>query len=100
MIEIKNKIRSDIDKGDKVRWKSPAMGIGREKIGVVLRVIPSGVNAMQFIPFGAKKSHIKFDTAISKNDRALVAVAAGKDGNIRHYYTPRLSVLEPIEGQN
>ena len=92
--------RNEIEKGDKVRWKSPAMGIGREKIGVVLKVIPSGVNAKQFIPSGAKKSHIIFDTAISKHDRALVAVAAGKDGNIRHYYTPRLSVLEPIEGQN
>lgn len=96
MIEIRN----DIDKGDKVRWKSQAMGIEKEKIGVVLEVIPSGVDVKQFIPSGAKKSHIKFDTAISKNDRALVAVAAGKDGNIRHYYTPRLSVLEPIEGQN
>ena len=88
--------RNEIEKGDKVRWKSPAMGIGREKIGVVLEVIPSGVDVKQFIPSGAKKSHIKFDTAISKNDRALVVVAAGKNGNIRHYYTPRLSVLEPI----
>nr|DAW41405.1 MAG TPA: hypothetical protein [Bacteriophage sp.] len=96
MIDIKN----EIQKGDKVRWKSQAMGIEKEKIGVVLNVIPSGVNAKQFIPFCTKKSHIKFDTAISRNDRALVAVAAGKDGNIRHYYTPRLGVLEPIEGQN
>lgn len=56
MQEIKNEIRNDIDKGDKVRWKSQAMGIEKEKIGVVLRVIPRGVNAMQFIPFGAKKA--------------------------------------------
>lgn len=92
--------RNEIEKGDKVRWKSQAMGIEKEKIGVVLEVIPSGVDVKQFIPSGAKKSHIKFDTAISRNDRALVAVAAGKNGNIRHYYTPRLSVLEPIEWQN
>lgn len=96
MQEIKNEIRNDIDKGDKVRWKSQAMGIEKEKIGVVLNVIPSGVNAKQFIPFGTKKSHIKFDTAISRNDRALVAVEAGKNGNIRHYYTPRISALEVL----
>ena len=49
--------RNEIQKGDKVRWKSQAMGIEKKKIGVVLEVIPSGISVKQFIPFGPKKSH-------------------------------------------
>lgn len=54
--------------------------------------VPAGTNAKQYAPDLAKKSHFKFDD-VSKVDRVLVAVPAGKDGKITHYYCPRRSVL-------
>nr|WP_300776281.1 hypothetical protein [uncultured Acetatifactor sp.] len=79
--------------GDKVTWKSQAGGSWTEKTGTVIREVPAGESARQYVPDGIRKSHVKFDD-VSKNDRVLVAVPAGKDGKITHYYCPRKSVLE------
>nr|WP_300842342.1 hypothetical protein [uncultured Acetatifactor sp.] len=78
--------------GDKVKWKSQSQGSWVEKIGTVVADVPAGTNAKQYAPDLAKKSHFKFDD-VSKVDRVLVAVPAGKDGKITHYYCPRRSVL-------
>ena len=78
--------------GDKVSWESQAQGSWTEKRGTVVADVPAGTNATQFVPDLAKKSHLKFDD-VSKVDRTLVAVPAGKDGQITHYYCPWKSVL-------
>lgn len=78
--------------GDRVTWDSQAGGSWTTKTGTVIREIPAGERARQYVPAGIKKSHVKFDN-VSKNDRVLVAVPAGKDGKITHYYCPRKSVL-------
>ena len=52
---------------------------------------------MRHIPAGAKKSHSKIDKDISTIDRMLVAVKAGKEGRITHYYAPRKSLLRVVE---
>lgn len=78
--------------GDRVSWDSQAGGSWKTKTGTVIREIPAGERARQYVPAGIKKSHIKFDNA-SINDRVLVAVPAGKDGQIMYYYCPRKNVL-------
>lgn len=78
--------------GDKVTWDSQSGGTWTEKTGTVIREVPSGESAKQYVPDGIRKSHVKFDN-VSKNDRVLVAVQAGKDGKITHYYCPRKSML-------
>lgn len=78
--------------GDKVTWQSQAGGSWTEKTGTVIREIPSGESARQYVPDGIRKSHVKFDD-VSQNDRVLVAVPAGKDGQITHYYCPRKNML-------
>lgn len=80
--------------GDTVTWTSQAMGCEKTKTGVIIAEIPAGNNAKRYIPKTAKKSHIKFDTGKSIYDRVLVAVPAGKDGKITHYYCPNKRVLE------
>lgn len=79
--------------GDKVIWKSQAMGCANVKEGIVVSDVPAGFPAMALIPDTAKASHIKFSVNNSANDRVLVAVAAGKNGHITHYYCPLKSVL-------
>lgn len=78
--------------GDRVTWGSQSGGSWKIKTGTVIREIPAGEGAKQYIPEGIKKSHIKFDN-VSTNDRVLVGVPAGKDGKITHYYCPRKNVL-------
>ncbi len=79
--------------GDKVTWKSQAGGSWTKKNGTVVAEVPAGEDAMNYLPEAvAKKSYIKF-RAVSKRDRALVAVSAGKDGHITHYYCPSKGVL-------
>lgn len=73
-------------------WRSQAGGSWTEKTGAVIREVPAGESARQYVPNWIRKSHVKFDD-VSKNDRMLVAVPAGKDGKITHYYCPRKSVL-------
>lgn len=79
--------------GDKVVWLSS----WTKKSGIVIADIPSGESAMRHIPAGAKKSHSKIDKDISTIDRMLVAVKAGKEGQITHYYAPRKSLLRVVE---
>lgn len=80
--------------GDTVAWTSQAMGCEKEKKGTVIAEIPAKSGARKHVPPTAKKSHIKFDNDKSVCDRILVAVPAGKDGQIIHYYCPLKSVLE------
>ncbi len=79
--------------GDRVMWKSQAGGCARIKTGIIIAEIPANHKAKQHVPDTAKKSHIKFDADCSIYDRMLVAVQAGKDGQITHYYCPNKSVL-------
>lgn len=78
--------------GDNVTWTSQALGCWTEKRGTVVAEIQKGDSAMRHVPRNANKSHIKFKD-ISAIDRVLVAVPAGKDGGITHYYCPSKSVL-------
>lgn len=80
--------------GDIVTWTSQAMGCDKTKTGTVIAEIPAKNGARKYVPSTAKKSHIKFDNDKSVYDRILVAVPAGKDGQIIHYYCPLKSVLE------
>lgn len=82
-----------IEAGKSVAWVSQSRGFNTEKEGVVISIIPAGESAMSLVPETEKKSHIKFQDK-SQFDRVLVAVPAGKDGNIKHYYCPLKSVLE------
>lgn len=79
--------------GDKVRWISS----WTEKTGIVIADIPAGVSVIKYIPSNAKKSHSKIDKDKSTIDRMLVAVKAGKYGQITHYYAPRKSLLNVEE---
>lgn len=81
--------------GDKVRWISS----WTEKSGIVIADIPAGVSVRKYIPSSAKKSHSKIDKDKSTIDRMLVAVKAGKDGQITHYYAPRKSLLNVVENE-
>ena len=83
--------------GDKVSWVSQAQGCWKKKSGTVIADIPAGKSARQHIPASAKKSHSKVDKDKSAIDRVLVAVPAGKDGQIIHYYCPRKSVVVLID---
>lgn len=85
--------------GDKVAWESQSQGSWTKKCGTVIADIPSGESAKQYIPASAKKSHSKVDKDKSAIDRVLVAVPAGKDGQITHYYCPRKSVLVAQESE-
>lgn len=79
--------------GDKVVWISS----WTEKRGVIIADIPAGTSAMRHIPASAKKSHLKIDKDISTIDRMLVAVKAGRAGQITYYYAPRKSLLKVVE---
>lgn len=79
--------------GDIVTWTSQSQGSETTKTGKIIAEIPSMHEAHRHVPAGAKKSHIKFDD-VSLSDRIMVAVPAGKDGKITHYYCPKKSVLE------
>lgn len=82
-----------IVKGQRVNWVSQSGGFHKEKRGIVLEIIRAGESAMEHVPSGAKKSHIKFQDKSSML-RALVAVPAGKGGMVVHYYCPTVSLLE------
>lgn len=78
--------------GDKVVWVSSY----KEKRGTVIADIPAGVSVKQYIPSSTKISHSKIDKDKSTIDRMLVAVKAGKNGQITHYYAPRKSLLNVV----
>lgn len=79
--------------GDKVVWISS----WTEKRGVIIADIPAGTSVRKHIPASAKRSHSKIDKDKSTIDRMLVAVKAGKEGKITHYYAPRKSLLRVVE---
>lgn len=78
--------------GQRIRWTSQSGGSCTEKRGEVIAEIPAGESAMAHVPKAAKKGHVKFGD-ISTKDRVLVAVPAGKDGHITHYYCPLKSMI-------
>lgn len=78
--------------GQKVRWTSQSGGSYTEKHGEVIAEIPAGESAMAHVPSTVKRGHIKFGD-VSTKDRVLVAVPAGKDGQIMHYYCPLKSMI-------
>ena len=80
--------------GQTVTWTSGALGSEKTKTGKVLAIVRAGQSVMALIPESAKKSHIKTSTDRSSFDRVLVEVPAGRDGNIKHYYTPNLSMFD------
>ena len=81
--------------GEQVTWESQSAGHWKRKTGTVLEIIQKG-NRAKRIPQETLKSHVKFDGRTSMYDRALVAVPAGKDGQIIYYYAPRISVLASV----
>lgn len=60
----------------------------------IIAEVPAGESATFKVPKDAKISHIKYGCDKSVYDRVLVAVSAGKYGQIVHYYCPLKSVLE------
>lgn len=84
-----------IEAGKTVSWVSQSQGSDKRKTGKVMAIIPRGKSAKELIPLDIKKSHIKFDVDISfDRERVLVAVPAGKDDQITHYYCPGRNILE------
>jgi hypothetical protein len=83
-----------MEAGEIVTWESQSMGVYKVKNGKALAIIPAGQSLGPFIPSTAKKSHVKACNDISKVDRVLVEVLAGKDGSIKHYYTPTVAMVE------
>ena len=81
--------------GDRVAWESQAAGSWTKKEGTVIAEIPAGEIASKHLPEVPRKSHVKFD-AISKRNRVLVAVPAGKNGQITHYYCPPASLVRLV----
>ena len=80
--------------GKEVTWTSQAQGSGKKKTGKVIAIVPAKRDADMLLPKDVKPSHVKYDKHVSTYERVLVAVPAGKDGQITHYYCPRKSVLE------
>lgn len=78
--------------GQRIRWTSQSGGSFTEKSGEIIAEIPAGESAMSHVPDTAKRGHIKFGD-ISTKDRVLVAVPAGKEGKITHYYCPLKSMI-------
>ena len=83
-----------IEVGKQVAWVSQALGCEKEKVGTVLAIVKQNQSAKSILPDTTKKSHIKFDTDIGTDkERVLVAVPAGKGGQITHYYCPNIQML-------
>lgn len=83
--------------GTEVMWNSQSQGYWKVKKGTVIAFVPAGAHPKDYFDpaqVGAKKSHIKFDYRPSVNDRYIVAVPAGKDEQIVHYYAPPAKWLE------
>lgn len=79
--------------GKEVTWTSQAQGSGK-KNGKGHSNYTGEKDADLLLPHDVKQSHVKYDRHISIHERVLVAVPAGKSGQITHYYCPRKSVLE------
>lgn len=83
-----------IEVGKQVTWKSQAAGSWHEKTGTVIALVKAQHDADDFLPEDIPVTHIKYSKPVSIYDRVLVAVPAGKNGQITHYYCPLQSVLE------
>lgn len=83
-----------IEVGKEVTWISQTQCSDKGKTGKVIAIIPAKKDADLLLPHDVKPSHVKYDSHISIYERVLVAVPAGKSGQITHYYCPRKSVLE------
>ena len=84
-----------LEVGKEVSWVSQSQGSQKRKTGTVIAIVQKKESAKELIPETAKKSHVKFDVDISfDKERALVAVPAGKEGNITHYYCIGLNILK------
>lgn len=79
--------------GDTVTWTSQAMGCEKTKTGVIIAEIPAGIAVSRYIPTTAKASHIKVGSDKSIHNRVLIAVSAGKDNQLTHYYCPVAKVI-------
>lgn len=77
--------------GDTVTWKSREYE--PEKQGEIIAIIPAGNMVSPHIPQTAKASHIKVGSERSIHNRVLVAVPAGKDNQLTHYYCPAEKVI-------
>ena len=77
--------------GDKVTWKSREYE--PEKVGEIIAFIPAGNMVSPHIPKTAKASHINVGSERSVHNRVLVAVPAGKDKQLIHYYCPTEKVV-------
>ena len=80
--------------GDNVAWESQSGGSWTKKKGTIVAIVQAGNSAQKLVPMTARKSHIKFDADISRTDRILVAVPAGKNKQIMHYYCPTKRTIE------
>ena len=77
-----------------VTWTSQAEGSAKKKTGIVIAIVSAKKDTDLLLPHDVKPSHVKYDRHISIHERVLVAVPAGKSGQITHYYCPRKSVIE------
>jgi hypothetical protein len=75
--------------GDSVSWRSQAGGYWKEKVGVVVFVVPAGVP-----PHHVLRSSDDFhgDFALGGRDHETYLVQIGKSKNL---YWPRVSALNP-----
>lgn len=80
-----------------VSWESQGRGGWKKKVGKVVAFVPANENADEYLPADVKPSHIKYDCSVSQYDRVLVAVQAGKFGQIFYYYCPKKSALTVLK---
>lgn len=84
--------------GDTVTWRSRSYRSEKRRTGKVLAIVPAGQDVDKLVPKDEPISHRNY-TMVMKCDRALVEVIAGAYGGLKHYYAPRLSVLERQEAE-
>lgn len=84
-----------ISKGKTVRWYTPGVKYARAKIGTVIDIIEPNQSAYDSIPFVDNVSEkCRHFQEFSKCDRVLVEVEQGTKNIVKHYYCPKLQVLE------
>ncbi len=83
-----------VEVGKTVSWVSQSQGSQKRKTGKVVAIVKMKKSAYDLIPKTAKKSHVKFSNNFDfHRERVLVAVPAGVNGDITHYYCPALTTL-------
>lgn len=88
----------EIKVGTTVQWSSQSVGCWKEKEGVLLGQIPSGVKPVDIFPWlsDLKTSQLSLDPYYpSKNNRYLVEVSIQQKMGIKKvYYGPRMSAVQ------